>query len=162
MGLWHTNGSPNLYQTTRPYNKKKKICKTVDFSAPVDLRVKFKESEKKILKYLDLAKEMKKLWNMKVTFIPLVIGAFVTVTRGLIQGLEEMKIRGDHPNYYIIEIGQSTEKSPGDLRKLAVTQTSENDHQLSLMWKTPKEIIIIIIIRRRRRRRRRRRGSNKK
>ena len=27
----------------------------------------------------------------------------------------------DHPNYYIIENGQNTEKSPGDLRRLAVT-----------------------------------------
>ena len=28
---------------------------------------------------------------------------------------------GDHPNYYIIENGQNTEKSPEDLRRLAVT-----------------------------------------
>ena len=46
---------------------------------------------------------------------------------------------GDHPNYYIIEIGQNTEKSPGDLRKLTVTQTPAKDHQLILMWKTLKE-----------------------
>ena len=31
---------------------------------------------------------------------------------------------GDHPNYSIVEIGQNTEKSPGDLRRLAVTQIS--------------------------------------
>ena len=30
---------------------------------------------------------------------------------------------GDHPDYSIIKIGQSTEKSPEDLRRLAVTQT---------------------------------------
>ena len=30
---------------------------------------------------------------------------------------------GDHPNYSIIKTGQSTEKSPGDLRRLAATQT---------------------------------------
>ena len=29
----------------------------------------------------------------------------------------------DHLNYSIIEIGLNTEKSPGDLRRLAVTQT---------------------------------------
>ena len=28
---------------------------------------------------------------------------------------------GDRPNYYIIENDQNTEKSPGDLRRLAVT-----------------------------------------
>ena len=43
------------------------------------------------------------------------------------------RTNGDHPNYSIIEIGQNAEKSPGDLRKLAVTQTSEKDHRLTLM-----------------------------
>ena len=46
---------------------------------------------------------------------------------------------GDHPNYCIIEIGQNTEKSPEDLRRLAVIQTPVKDHQLTLMWKTLKE-----------------------
>ena len=39
----------------------------------------------------------------------------------------------DYPNYYIIENGQDTEKSPGDLRRFAVTQTPVNDHQFTLM-----------------------------
>ena len=30
---------------------------------------------------------------------------------------------GDYPNHSIIEIGQNTEKSPGDLGRLAVSQT---------------------------------------
>ena len=35
---------------------------------------------------------------------------------------------GDCPKYTIVEIGQNTEKSPGDLRRLAFIQTSvEND-----------------------------------
>ena len=33
----------------------------------------------------------------------------------------------------IIEIGQNTEKSPGDLRKLAVTPTPVKNHQPTLM-----------------------------
>ena len=88
MGLWHTNGSPNLGHKTRPYNnqqkkkKKKKICKIVDFAVPADHRIKLKECEKRD-KYLDLASELKKLWNMKVTIIPIVIGAFGTVTKRL-------------------------------------------------------------------------------
>ena len=46
---------------------------------------------------------------------------------------------GDHPNYYIIDIDQNTEKSPGDLRRLAATQTPVKDYQLMLMGKTLKE-----------------------
>ena len=42
---------------------------------------------------------------------------------------------GDHPNYGIIEIGQNTEKSPRVLRRLGVTQTPEENHQLTLGWK---------------------------
>ena len=30
--------------------------------------------------YIDLARELKKLWNMRVTVIAIVIGAFGTVT----------------------------------------------------------------------------------
>ncbi len=37
--------------------------------------------------------------------------------------LEKKSASGNHPNYSIIKIGQNTEKSPGDLRRLAVTQT---------------------------------------
>ena len=36
----------------------------------------------------------KKLWNMKATVIPVVIGALVTVAKGLVQGPEDLKIRG--------------------------------------------------------------------
>ena len=40
-------------------NKKKKICKIVDFAVPADHRIKLKESEKRD-KYLDLVRELKK------------------------------------------------------------------------------------------------------
>ena len=54
----------------------------MDFAVPADHRIKLMESEKKD-KYLGLARELKKLWNMKVTIIPIMIGAFGTVTKGL-------------------------------------------------------------------------------
>ena len=76
-----------------PNNKqKKRICKTVDFAVPADHRIKLKECEKKE-KYLDLARELKKkLWNMKVTIIPIVIGAFGT--KGLLKGLMDLEVDG--------------------------------------------------------------------
>ena len=57
----------------------------MDFAAAADHRVKLKEREKKN-KHLDLARELKKLKNMKVTVIPIVIGALNTFTKGLVQG----------------------------------------------------------------------------
>ena len=71
--------------------KKKKICKIVDFAIPADHWIKVKECEKKD-KFLDLARELKKLWNMKGTIIPIVIGAFGTVTKGLLKILEELEV----------------------------------------------------------------------
>ena len=65
----------------------------MDFAVPVDPKVKVKESEKKD-KYLHFARELKKLWNMKVTFIPIVIGALSTDIKRLIKGLEDLEIRG--------------------------------------------------------------------
>ena len=53
--------------------KEKKICKIVDFTVPADHRIKLKECEKRD-KYLDLARELKKLWNIKVIIILIVIG----------------------------------------------------------------------------------------
>ena len=45
-------------------------------------------------KYLDLARKLNKLWNMKLKVIPIVIGALGTVPKGLERGLENLEIRG--------------------------------------------------------------------
>ena len=90
-----------------------------------------KESEKKD-KYLDLARELKKLWNMKVTVIPIVINALVTVTKGLIKGLEDLEISGR------VDINQTTVllRSVRILRRvlktrtLTATQSSVKNYQL--------------------------------
>ena len=112
--------------------KKKKICKIVDFAVPADHRIKLKECEKQD-KYIDLARELKKLWNMKVTIIPIVIGAFGTVTKGLLKGLDDLEVGGRGETIQTTATEKNTEKSPGDLRRLAVTQSPVKDHQLTLM-----------------------------
>ena len=71
--------------------KKKRICKIVDFAVPTDHIINLKESEKKD-KYLDLARELKKLWNMKVTIVPVMICALGTITKGLLKGLEDLEV----------------------------------------------------------------------
>ena len=53
-----------------------------DFAIPFDTRVDDKEVEK-IEKYLDLARELKKVWNMKVAVVPLVVGALGTPAKAL-------------------------------------------------------------------------------
>ena len=73
---------------TRSYNnqqKKERTWRIVEFNVPVDHRVKLKKSEKRN-KYLDLARELQKLWNILVTIIPIVIGDLGTATKELLQG----------------------------------------------------------------------------
>ena len=42
--------------------------------------------------YLKLARELKEMWNVKVTVIPIVIGTLGILTKGLIKGLQVMEI----------------------------------------------------------------------
>ena len=51
------------------------------------------ETVQKKNEYLDLARELNKLCNMKVTIIPIMIGAFGTVTKGSLKGLEDLSWR---------------------------------------------------------------------
>ena len=85
--LWDINiQTDHLIPARRPdliiINKKKRFCKIIDFDLPADHRINLKESEKKD-EYHDLARELKKLWNMKVTIVPIVIGALGTISKGL-------------------------------------------------------------------------------
>ena len=74
-------------------------------------------------KSLDLARELKKLSNMRVTVIPIVLGSLGTVPKGFemeLVGLEiEERIKTIQTTAF--KICQHTGKSPGDLRRLAVT-----------------------------------------
>ena len=107
----------------------KKICKIVDFAVPADYRIKLKECEKRD-KYLDLARGLKKLWNMNETIIPIVIGAFGTVPKGLLKGLEDLELGGR------VEIIQTTAllKTARILRR--VQYTWGDLLSLNLQWKT--------------------------
>ena len=81
-------------------------------------------------KYLDLASELRKLWNRRVTVIPIVIDTLGTVPKGLERELEELKIGR------WFEIIQTTAliKMARILRR--VLETWENLLSLRLLWKT--------------------------
>ena len=132
--LWdfdiHTD---HLISARRPdliiINKKKRTCKIVDFAVPADHRIKMKECEKKD-KYLDLAKELKKLWNMQVTIIPIVISAFGTLTKGLLKGQEDLEVGGR------VETIQTTTLLRTARIVRRVLETWRDLLSLRLQWKT--------------------------
>ena len=94
-------------------------------------------------KYLALARELKKtmghesrgnancIWCTRYSHQKIGTG---------IGGLGNKRTRRNHPNYDIIKIHQNTEKSPGDLKRLAITQTPVKNHQQTLVGKTLKGV----------------------
>ena len=64
----------------------------MDLAVPMDHRMKIKENEKAD-KYLDPARELKHLWNMKVMVIPIVVRTLEMFVKGLEKRLEELEIR---------------------------------------------------------------------
>ena len=128
--LWDFNiQTDHLIPVRRPdlvmINKKMRICKIVDFAVPANHRINLKECEKKD-KYLDLARELKKLWNMKVTIVPIVIGALGTISKGLLKGLEDLEVRGR------LETIQKTTllRSASILRRVLETRGNLLSHRL--------------------------------
>ena len=123
-------------------NKKKKKMKTfrfVNFAVPADHRVELKKAKRK-MRNLDFAGELKKImghesdgdtnynWCNRYSHRRIDTGT---------GGLGNKRTSGNHPNSSIFEINYNS-KSPGDLRRLAVTQTPVENHQLTLERKLSK------------------------
>ena len=132
--LWDFNiQTDHLIPARRPdliiINKRKRICKIVDFDVTGEHRLNLKESEKKD-KYLELARELKKLLNMKVTIVSIVIGALGTIIKRLLKGLEDLEIGGR------VETIQTTAllRTARILRR--VLETWGHLLSLKLQWKT--------------------------
>ena len=66
--------------------------------------------------------------------IPIIIGALGTVTKGLVQGLVDLEIRGRVEIVQISILLRSTRiLNPGNLGKYSVTQTPLKNYQLTLV-----------------------------
>jgi len=68
-------------------NKKEKTCTLIEVAIPADRNVVQKEVEKK-LKYKSSCIEIKRMWNLKCTIIPVIIGATGIGTRSLRKNVE--------------------------------------------------------------------------
>ena len=136
---WSTE---HLISARRPdlviFNKKKRTHRIVDFDVPADHRVELKESENRN-KYQTLPEKWKKLWNIKVTMMPIVIGAHGTVTKGLVRKLEDLEIRGRVETIQTTALLRSARIPRGVLQTwgdLLSLKFKWKNHQLTLVWKT--------------------------
>ena len=54
--------------------------------------------------------------------------------------LRNQRTRRSHSDYSIVKIKHNTDNSPGDLRRLASTQTPVGNYVRTLAWKTLKRV----------------------
>ena len=70
-------------------DKSKKSCHIIDVAIPQDRGVKEKEFEK-AEKYHNLARELRRMWEVKTNVVPVVLGALGTVPlrlKGILKGI---------------------------------------------------------------------------
>ena len=70
---------------------------------------------------------------MKITIVPIVIGAFGTINKGLLKGLEDLEVGGRVETIQMTALLRTARILRRVLRRLAVTQTPVKNHQLTLM-----------------------------
>ena len=78
-----TANRPDIIKTN-----KEKTCTLIDVAIPAGRNVVQKEEEKKLKKYKSLCIEIQRMWNLKCTFVPVIIAATGIVTRSLRKNLE--------------------------------------------------------------------------
>ena len=59
-------------------NKKDKTCLLIDMTVPLDTNTSVKTTEK-LTKYKDLEIEVEKMWGLKTTTVPVIMGALGTI-----------------------------------------------------------------------------------
>ncbi|KAL1447790.1 hypothetical protein WDU94_009835 [Cyamophila willieti] len=74
-------------------DKKRRTCQLIDVAIPSDYNITQKEAEK-YLKYKDLQIEAQRLWNLKTTIVPIVIGATGLVSYKTCEAIQQ--IPGEH------------------------------------------------------------------
>ena len=61
-------------------NKKDKTCLLIDMTIPLDTNTSVKTTEK-LTKYKDLEIEVERMWGLKTTTVPVVMGALGTIKK---------------------------------------------------------------------------------
>lgn len=119
LGFWDSNGSPDPYQKTG--SKSKEEEKMLDPGLH-HRRPDLKESEK-IDKHVNFARELRKLWNMKVTVEPVIIGELGTIWKNPQTSRKTVNQMNNWDHLNCAKTGYNTEESPGIIRKVYITCT---------------------------------------
>ena len=84
--LWDFTIQTDVIETKRPdmviTDKTKNECKIIDFACPFDSRIEKREKDM-MNGYNDLKRELKKIWDMPVKVIAVVVGTLGTTPKKL-------------------------------------------------------------------------------
>ena len=72
-------------------DKNSKKTQVVDFAVPADHRIEVSQ-QRKIENFQDLKRELQKLWNLKISMAPVVIGALGTIPKSLEKHRNELNV----------------------------------------------------------------------
>ena len=92
-------------------------------------------------KNVNLIKELKRVYNRKVSVIPVVVGALGTISQMIEKETERvgnLKTNRSHLDCSIIKIGLNTEKSPGEFRTWLSRYITE--------WKSKKMKMMVTVM----------------
>ena len=94
--LWDfTIQTDHVIEARRPdmvkIDKTKNECKMIDFPCPFDSRIEEREKDK-MKGYNNLKRKLKKIWDMTVKVIPVVVGTLGTTPKKLKQWLSDTGI----------------------------------------------------------------------
>ena len=94
-------------------DKNKKSCHIIDMAIPESSGVKEKEFEK-VKKHRNLAKELRRMWEVKTNMVPVVLGALGTVPlrlKGNLKGHRSRHVNQLNPEVCIAGISKNSKKS---------------------------------------------------
>jgi len=91
------NNKPNIIIR----DNEKRTCMLIDVAISGDRNVIKKETEK-VLKYTDLTTEIQRMWNVKTSMIPVIIGATGTISKSF------RKYVSDIPGHHDVKELQTT------------------------------------------------------
>ena len=94
--LWDFNiQTDNISEHRRPgviiIDKTSKKAQIVDFTVPADHQIEISQ-KRKIENYQHLKRELQKLWNLKTSIVPIVVGTLGTIPKSLEKHLNELNV----------------------------------------------------------------------
>ena len=101
---------PNAVKHNKPdiilWDKKQKLCKIIDISAPLDINIE-KKYQEKINNYIHLVSELERTYReYRFEIIPVIIGALGTINNKLTRSLEQLDVEKENINRTIKKMQQ--------------------------------------------------------